>query len=340
MSESPPTDRAPTIYDVARAAGVSHQTVSRVLNDHPSLRAETRDRVLAAMDELDYRPSSAARALVTSRTRTVGILTSESVLWGPASSIKAIEVEARAAGYLSVTVNIDGHDEESIRAGLGYLLQQGVEGLVVIAPQIRVTRVIEAAGLRIPHFTLQASPALSPTALGADQIAGARRAVRHLIDLGHTEIVHLAGPQDWIEAEARMTGYLREMSDADLETRPPLLGDWSAARGYRVGRDLISARSFTAIFAGNDHMALGLIRALYEAGIRVPEEVSVIGFDDVPEAEFYVPALTTIRQDFGEVGRRTIAALLAAIEGRPAPDEPFASPELIVRDSTGPARQL
>ena len=175
------------------------------------------------------------------------------------------------------------------------------------------------------------------TGFGADQIEGARRAVRHLIDLGHTEIIHLAGPQDWIEAEARMTGYLREMSAADLETRPPLLGDWTAERGYRVGRELIGARSFTAIFAGNDHMALGLIRALYDAGVRVPEDVSVIGFDDVPEAAYYLPPLTTVRQDFAEVGRRTIAVLLAAIEGQAPLEAPFPAPELIVRGSTGPA---
>ena len=337
MSESSPTDRAPTIYDVARAAGVSHQTVSRVLHDHPSLRAETKERVLAVMEQLDYRPSSAARALVTSRTRTVGILSAESLLWGPASSIQAIEVASRAAGYLTVTANIDGHDESSIRSGLSHLLEQGVEGIVVIAPQIRVSRVLDSASLRIPHLTLQASPTSAPTALGADQIEGARRAVRHLIDLGHTEIIHLAGPQDWIEAEARMTGYLREMSAADLETRPPLLGDWTAERGYRVGRELIGARSFTAIFAGNDHMALGLIRALYDAGVRVPEDVSVIGFDDVPEAAYYLPPLTTVRQDFAEVGRRTIAVLLAAIEGQAPLEAPFPAPELIVRGSSGPA---
>ncbi|PPH13191.1 MULTISPECIES: LacI family DNA-binding transcriptional regulator [unclassified Rathayibacter] len=338
MPEDKPASRAPSIYDVARAAGVSHQTVSRVLNDHPSLRAETKKRVLEVMAELDYRPNLAARALVTSRTRTVGVLSSQSLQYGPASSIQAIEVAARDAGYLVVTANVDGTDGASIQAGIRHLLNQAVEGLVVVAPQIRVFDILSGVALRIPHVTLQTSEDDRDDALYVDQMAGARIATGHLIDLGHTEIVHLAGPQDWIEAEARMRGYLAELDHRSIPLRPPLLGDWSAEHGHRVGLELSRFLDFTAVFAGNDQMALGLMSAFHERGVRVPEDVSVIGFDDIPEAAFYWPPLTSVRQDFVELGRRCVAALLSLIEGdRPEKAAPIA-PQLVVRGSTAVPR--
>ncbi|KZX20414.1 DNA-binding LacI/PurR family transcriptional regulator [Rathayibacter tanaceti] len=334
MPEDKPAGRAPSIYDVARAAGVSHQTVSRVLNDHPSLRAETKRRVLAVMAELDYRPNLAARALVTSRTRTIGVLSSQSLQYGPASSIQAIEVAARDAGYLVVTANVDGTDGTSIQAGIRHLLNQAVEGLVVVAPQIRVFDILSGVALRIPHVTLQTSEDDRDDALYVDQIAGARMATGHLIDLGHTEIVHLAGPQDWIEAEARMRGYLAELDHRSMPLRPPLLGDWSAERGHHVGVELSRFIDFTAVFSANDQMALGLMSAFHERGVRVPEDVSVIGFDDIPEAAYYWPPLTSIRQDFAEIGRRCVAALLSMIDGGPPEVTAPISPQLIVRGST------
>lgn len=338
MPEDKPAARAPSIYDVARAAGVSHQTVSRVLNDHPSLRAETKKRVLDVMAELDYRPNLAARALVTSRTRTIGVLSSQSLQYGPASSIQAIEVAARDAGYLVVTANVDGTDGASIQAGIRHLLNQAVEGLVVIAPQIRVFDILSQVALRIPHVTLQTSEDDRDDALYVDQMAGARIATAHLIDLGHTEIVHLAGPQDWIEAEARMRGYLAELDRRSIPLRPPLLGDWSAERGHHVGHELARFIDFTAVFSANDQMALGLMSAFHERGVRVPDDVSVIGFDDIPEAAFYWPPLTSVRQDFAELGRRCVATLLRLIDGgRPEAFTPI-SPQLVVRGSTAAPR--
>lgn len=338
MPEDKPAARAPSIYDVARAAGVSHQTVSRVLNDHPSLRPETKKRVLAVMAELDYRPNLAARALVTSRTRTIGVLSSQSLQYGPASSIQAIEVAARDAGYLVVTANVDGTDEASIQAGIRHLLNQAIEGLVVIAPQIRVFDILSQVALRIPHVTLQTSENDRDDVLYVDQIAGARLATAHLIDLGHTEIVHLAGPQDWIEAEARMRGYLAELDHRSIPLRSPLLGDWSAERGHRVGHELARFIDFTAVFSANDQMALGLMNAFHESGVRVPEDVSVIGFDDIPEAAFYWPPLTSVRQDFVELGRRCVATLLSLIKGERAEASPPIAPLLVVRGSTAAPR--
>jgi DNA-binding LacI/PurR family transcriptional regulator len=238
----PGRGRAPNIRDVARLAGVSYQTVSRVLNDHPSIRDSTRDRVLAVIAETGYRPNPAARALVTSRSRTIGVLTSQSSQYGPATSIAAIEIAARDAGYRSSVTSIATTDVSSIRAALDYLMSQSVEALVVIAPQQRVLEVVADIAPDVPYVTLQMADLAEGHGMSTDHTLGARLATRHLIELGHTEILHISGPQDWIEAEARMQGYLDEIDAADLRTRAPILGDWSAHFGYYAGLELLRVR--------------------------------------------------------------------------------------------------
>jgi DNA-binding LacI/PurR family transcriptional regulator len=330
-----PRGRAPSIRDVARLAGVSHQTVSRVLNDHPSLRPETRERVAAVMAELNYRPNPAARALVTSRSRIIGVLSAQSSEYGPASSIKGIEEAARARGFFVIVANVDGRDPASITEAVNYLLGQAVEGLVVMAPQVRVRRVLAKLNLTLPFVTMQASVGEGDNALSVDQVEGARKATGHLLDLGHRSIYHLAGPQDWIEAEGRMAGFLAEMASRDVPTTAPILGDWTADFGYRAGRELLRMRDFTAIFSSNDQMALGLIHAVHEAGLNVPGDVSIVGFDDIPEAAHYWPPLTTVRQDFGELGRRGVATLLNDLTDETTQLKTLI-PDLIVRESTAP----
>ncbi|MFI8631542.1 LacI family DNA-binding transcriptional regulator [Microbacterium sp. NPDC077663] len=329
--------RRPSIRDVARLAEVSHQTVSRVLNDHPSIRPETRDRVLAAMRELSYSPNRAARALVTSRSRTIGILAASATQYGPASSIAAIEAAAQARGYWVSTANIDPGDPQSIPDGIAHLMAQSVEGLVVIAPQVRVIRAIAAHAVDVPFVTLQSTDQTAGHSVAVDQITGARLATRHLIELGHRSIYHLAGPQDWMEAEARMTGFLEEINAWDLATTAPILGDWTADFGYYAGRELLRYRDFTAIFSSNDQMALGLLHAVRDEGLDCPRDVSIVGFDDIPEAGHFWPPLTTVRQDFAELGRRCVEVLLD--DGASAPSAALA-PELIVRSSTAPAGRL
>ncbi|MCS5734324.1 LacI family DNA-binding transcriptional regulator, partial [Herbiconiux daphne] len=310
--------RAPSIRDVARLAGVSHQTVSRVLNNHPSIRVETKSRVLEVMEQLQYRPNRAARALVTSRSRTIGVLTSSRSEYGPASSIQAIEEAAVLAGYLVVTANADGTDSRSIARAITHLLDQAVEGIVVIAPQVRVFDTLAEMQLDLPFVTLQSTGRLDDHALSVDQMTGARLATRHLIELGHRGIYHLAGPQDWIEAEARMEGFLHEMNEMDVPTTAPILGDWTAEFGYYAGRELLRVRDFTAIFSSNDQMALGIVHAIHDAGLDVPGDISVVGFDDIPEAAHFWPPLTTVRQDFAELGRRAVALLIG--NATPDPD--------------------
>ncbi len=331
--------RRPSIRDVARLADVSHQTVSRVINNHPSIRPETRERVLQVMSDLQYRPNRAARALVTSRSQTIGILSSSSTQYGPASSIAAIEAAARERGYWVSTANIEPRDPGSIAAGLAHLMAQSVEGLVVIAPQVRVFRALAAQPLDIPYVTLQ-STELDPThALSVDQMAGARLATRHLIELGHRHIYHLAGPQDWIEAEGRMRGFLEEMSASDIPTTAPILGDWTAEFGYYAGRELLRVRDFTAVFSSNDQMALGLIHAIRDEGLDVPGDISIVGFDDIPESAHFWPPLTTVRQDFAELGRRCVDVLLGPL-GDSAPVPATIVPELLVRSSTSAPQSL
>ena len=330
--------RRPSIRDVARLADVSYQTVSRVLNDHPSVRPETRQRILQVMEQLQYRPNLAARALVTSRSQTIGILAAGSSMYGPASSIAAIEAAARARGYWVSTANIDPADPESIPAGLAHLIAQSIEGLVVIAPQVRVFRALAAQSLEIPYVTLQSTDLDPDHTLSVDQLAGARLATKHLISLGHRQIYHIAGPQDWIEAEARMRGFLAEMGASDIPTTAPILGDWSAEFGYHAGQELLQVPDFTAIFSSNDQMALGLIHAIRDAGLDVPRDISVVGFDDIPEAAHFSPPLTTVRQNFAEIGRRAVALLLSELSGGVGQSHEQIQPELIVRSSTAPPR--
>jgi DNA-binding LacI/PurR family transcriptional regulator len=329
--------RAPNIRDVARLAGVSYQTVSRVLNNSPSIRPATKQRVLEVIDEVGYRPNQAARALVTSKSQTIGVLiATQTGGYGAQTMLYAVEKAAREAGY-ALTITTSASDYDAVRAALDQLVDQAVDAVVVVAPQVRVFEALGAMSLQLPFVTLDSTRRDMGHSVAVDQLAGARLATRHLLDLGHRHIVHLAGPQDWIEAEARMQGYLLELSDSDLPVLPPVLGDWTAGFGYRAGRELLARRrDFTAVFASNDLMALGLLHAFAEAGVSVPHDISVIGFDDIPEAAHFWPPLTTVRQDFDAVGSRAVGLLLAEL-GRqaPAPAEPV-TPRLIERSSTAP----
>jgi DNA-binding LacI/PurR family transcriptional regulator len=264
------------------------------------------------------------------------VLASQRSQYGPSSIIQSIETAAQDAGYLVSTANIAAKDEDSIVTALDHLNAQAIEGLVIIAPQVRVLRAISNLDLRVPFVTMSTTDGTDDHAVAVDQVAGARLATRHLIELGHRNIYHLAGPQDWIEAEARMHGFLQEMNAQDVPTTAPILGDWSAEFGYYAGRELMRVRDFTAIFSSNDQMALGLVHAIRDAGQDVPHDVSIVGFDDIPEAAHFWPPLTTVRQDFPELGRRCVAQLLGTMGKSPGGYTGRIEPELIVRASTGP----
>jgi DNA-binding LacI/PurR family transcriptional regulator len=335
--------RAPVMKDVARLAGVSHITVSRVINDVGAVRPETRERVLSAMTELGYRPNLAARALVTRRSHTLGVIAIGTTLFGPASTLLSIEQAAHARGYYLSVVSVDAMTTEALDDALERLAKQGVEGLVVMAPRRAAVEALSAVPHDLPIVTVEGGGAPGTQAVLVDQAGGAAAVVEHLVAAGHRQILHLAGPADWLEAQARLEGWRTACRAAGLRTPRPLRGDWSPRSGYRAGRRMLAGLDdVTAVFAANDQMALGMLRAFAEAGVRVPEDVSVVGFDDIPEAEFLHPPLTTVRQDFATVGRRCVEVLTGSIEQRgqrsSQPDRVIVPARLVVRDSTGAPR--
>jgi DNA-binding LacI/PurR family transcriptional regulator len=333
MSLEQPSPRPPSLYDVAKLARVSHQTVSRVLNRNPSTRESTRERVQQAIDELNYRPNRLARALKSNRSLLFGVLSASSSQYGPSASIRAIEVAARREGYFVITVNVDSAEQTEVERGLESLLDHAVEGLVVIAPEQHVLEAFTALNVSVPFVTLQSTADSRESELSVDQIAGARAATRHLLNLGHRSIAHIAGPGDWFSAQARLRGFAAEMHEAGLPVDATFAGDWSAASGYECGLQLLRSNSHTAVFCANDQMALGLMHAADERGYSVPDDLSVIGFDDMPEAAHFHPPLTTMRQDFDELGRRSVELLLRKLSGTPEYQMSM-EPELIVRAST------
>jgi DNA-binding LacI/PurR family transcriptional regulator len=323
------------MQDVARVAGVSHQTVSRVLNASPRVRPETRARVQAAIDTLGYRRNSAARALVTSRSGTIGLLTPRSMLHGPVSTLISVEEAARASGLFVSVASLGDYSAASVAAALDHFLDQGVEGIVVIAPVVAAVRVAAGLAPQVPMVLVAADTAAGPgyRCVSVDQELGARLAVRHLVELGHTDVAHVSGPLEWLDAAARQRGWERELAAAGLLTRPSLDGGWSAAGGFAAGQQLVARGLPTAVFAANDLMALGLVRSLTEAGLQVPGDVSVVGFDDIAGAAHYLPPLTTVRQDLGALGQEAVRLLLAQLAGDEDSAASPVAPELIVRAS-------
>ncbi|TDC57873.1 LacI family DNA-binding transcriptional regulator [Actinomadura sp. KC345] len=326
--------------DVAAMAGVSAMTVSRVLNAPEKVRPQTRARVMAAVQALDYRPNTAARVLATGRSGVLGVVGFDTTLYGPASTLFSIEQAAREHDYTVSIVSLSSLNRRSIGEGVERLRGQSVDGIMVVAPHESA-----AAGLRelpsgLPLVAVGAGADVPFPAVAVDHRAGAERAVRHLLSLGHETVLHLAGPADWVDAGGRVDGWRAALESAGRRAAPPPAGDWSARSGYEYGRQIVADPRVTAVFAANDAMALGLLRALREAGRDVPGDVSVVGFDDVPEAAYFPPPLTTVRQNFGEVGRRAFDLLLDRIGGSAAAGAPHrvVEPELVVRESTGVPR--
>ncbi|WP_291053356.1 LacI family DNA-binding transcriptional regulator [Herbiconiux sp.] len=324
--------RQATIFDVARLAGVSHQTVSRVLNDLPNVRPSTKVRVQDAIKKLRYVPSPAARALVTRRSRTIGVVATGGTEFGPSSTVLYFNAAARDARWSVFTANMVDGDPGSVRTAVEAFLRQSVEGIAVISAHEGVTDIVAGMELTVPLVVLQATELAGIVTVGTDQYQGARAAVRHLIGLGHHEIAHLAGPRDAVDARERERGWRDELADNGLSARVIGTGDWTPAAGFAFG-SAFPAHEVTAVFAANDQMALGLTHALTERGLRVPEDVSIVGFDDIPEAAHFSPPLTTVRQDFRQLGTDLLVTLLARINGeQPAPVHQ-AVPQLVVRSS-------
>jgi len=342
--------RPPNIRDVARLAGVSSQTVSRVLNEHPYVRESTRAQVVAAIDQLRFLPSRAARTLSTRRSGVIGVLAiGTRARHAHEGGARAVEDAARQRGYHLAAARLSAGP---VDPGLTIqdLLGQDVEGVVVVAP-----RSAPWSGL---CSLLGSVPAVAVTGPGeacgipvvqVDRDRGARMMMRYLIGRGHQRILHLAGAPGWHDAGSRLSCYRSELRSAALPALPAVIGDWTGDSGYAAGRAVIGERAagggarlgFTAVFAANDQMAIGLIHAFREAGLDVPGDVSVAGFEDIPEAAHLWPPLTTVRQDFTELGRNCVDQLVGGIrpDGLPRTRQAVdLSPQLVLRSSVAPAQ--
>lgn len=321
------------ITDVARLAGVSHQTVSRVLNNENTVRPSTKARVEAAIAELKYRPSMVARALVTRKTRTIGLISTGNPLYGPSSTALGFNEAAREAGYQVTIASMSKSDRATILEAIDILLAQNVEALVLIASDFASIEAIQDVELGVPLITAESSGRMGVHSVSIDQFHGAELATTYLADLGHRSIVHLSGPPGSLDAAERERGWRSVLASRGLEIREPVAGDWSPESGFEATGRLLDDGEFTAIFSANDQMALGVLHALSDRGLRVPQQISIVGFDDIPEAAHFIPPLTTVRQDFGELGRRIVEALLKVLGGDQFGEPLRIEPRLIVRSS-------
>jgi DNA-binding LacI/PurR family transcriptional regulator len=322
--------------DVGRLAGVSHQTVSRVINDSARVTASTRRRVLDAIAELGYRRNLAARALATNRTFALGFVVVNAHLSGPSATLIATERAAESAGYSMTVVSLDTVSRDAVVHGIERLRDHAVDGIVVIAPTgdavDAAIEVSESTPMVLVTSCEVADSELSSVEI--DQEWGARLAMEHLLALGHTRIAHLSGPMDEFHARARAMSWRDTLNDAGLPVLPMIEGDWSPVCGYREALKAIQQDPPpTAVFVANDHMALGLLRAFHEAGIRVPQDIAVVGFDDIVGVDQAIPPLTTVRQDHVTVARTAVQLLVDRIGGAPAARVRIA-PVLVEREST------
>lgn len=308
------------MFDVADHCGVSHQTVSRVVNNTGSVSAKTREKVLAAIEELGYQPNLAAKALATGRTNTIGVLSYDSTLYGPTAMLHSIQVAAREAGYQVVLNSVENLSNSAITEGISALSKANVDGIIVIAPRSAFADSVIQVEARVPIIFTETQDREPFGMVDVDQVGLGNMATGFLLELGHTKIAHIAGDESWLAARRRQSGFTITMAKHSLIPAGIAQGDWTPKSGYEAAKKLIADGKFTAIFVANDAMAIGALKALNEAGLSVPEDVSLISIDDSAEAEYIQPALTSVRQQFDKVGKALLARLLRQIDGETTSD--------------------
>lgn len=330
--------RKATMRDVAREAGVSYQTVSRVINDHPSVAPATRERILQVIAKLNYRPSKVARSLVTRQSRTLSVVTYGLSHYGPTQMMANIEQAAKSSDYDLIFANINpDDDQEELFAIIQDMERHSIDGLILIAPVrwIPFDHLVEQFR-HLPIVQLDVARGASVPSVVIDQHEGGYEVTNHLLELGHMKLAEISGPLDWYGAQARHAGFLQALSDANLVPAASIEGDWTPQSGYECAQQLLDNENFTALVVGNDQMALGAIRALHERNLCIPEDISIVGFDDIPEAPYFSPPLTTVRQEFSQLGKLGVEYLVSIIEDSAITQQKTISPRLIVRKSTAP----
>lgn len=331
--------RAVSMADVARHAGVSPQTVSRVSNGLDTVLESTRQRVLASMEEIGYRPNSAARALKSGRFRTIGVIVFTLSSTGNVLTVEAIVNSAAEKGYATTLIPAEFPTKAGVRGAFQRMGELAVDGVILLleVSLIDATHVFVPPG--VPVVVADSDAGDQYMVVDSDQIDGARDATKHLLDLGHETVWHVAGPEGSFSAARRADAWKATLEQAGRAIPPLERGDWSASSGYDAGKRLAAREDCTAIFAANDSMALGVLRAMQEAGRDVPGDVSVVGFDDISSASQFHPPLTTIQQDFSEVGRRCVTKLIAQLDGHTKQHGTELVPtQLVLRESTAPPR--
>jgi DNA-binding LacI/PurR family transcriptional regulator len=331
--------RPVSIRDVAAATGVSYQTVSRVINSHPSVRDSTRELVLAAIEDLGFRPNRAARALAGGPVQSVTVLTPNTTLFGETAALQGIEQAARDAGFSVGVRVVESANADEVHDAVSRAVEPG-GALIVIAFDKAGTMALAAVPPKIPMTAIVETPPDGEYTgrpwVWVDDRKAALDATRYLLSLGHRTVHYLAIPSS-TPISQRMAGWLAALAEAGAQVPDQVQCGWTPRSGYLAGQALAADPEVTAVLCGNDDLALGLIRAMHEAGRPVPGSVSVVGFDDIPAAAYLTPSLTTVRLDFAELGRASFALLQALLAGEEPPSAASRpQPELIIRESAGP----
>ncbi|MEA4944971.1 MAG: LacI family DNA-binding transcriptional regulator [Propionicimonas sp.] len=327
----------PSIEDVARLAGVSAQTVSRVSTGSDAVRPATRARVQAAMDQLGYSPNRAARALRNGSFGTIGLLAYRFERTGEALTTEAVVEVAEAAGYSVTLLRVQAPESANWEHAMVRLSHLAIDGLVIIRAETATPDSL-ALPAGLPVAVSDSRLVGYYPGVVADQVQGSRSAMSHLLGLGHRTIHHLAGPADSDPAALRSVTWQRCLDEAGIPTPPLWRGDWTARSGYQLGQQIAQDPDVTAVYCANDEMAFGLLRALHERGRRVPEEVSVVGFDGIALSEYASPPLTTVKQDFHRIGDELVRLVLGQLKSKSTPsrERVMVPTELLVRGTTAP----
>jgi len=339
-----------TIKDVARVAGVSAQTVSRVLNDRPDVSDETRQRIRDIIRELGYAPNIIARSLIQGRSNTIGVVGYGLGYYGPSRTLTGIERQANQLGYSLLLSLLRDPDTSTGESLLPNLLMRKVDGIIWAVPEIgehRTALLETVRNIPVPIVFINMEPRSDLKVVAIDNFNAARKAVFHLLEQGYRKIGVITGPSTWWESRQREAGWRSAMQEAgflparELE-RLCVAGDWYPESGSRGLEELLTHNpSIEAVFAFNDPMALGALKAAQRLGRRVPDDLAVVGFDDVPEADYFTPPLTTLRQPLIELGGQSVQLLhrlLNAPESPPTPEQIWLQSELVVRASSTSSR--
>lgn len=325
--------------DVAAKAGVSLSTVSRVVSGRTPVSPKLREKVLAAVRELDYRPNAAAQALVSGRRSIVAVLARNTTRFGYAATLQGIEEAARAAGHVVMIAVIESDDPTEIAREVDLILSQPLAGAIVIEFDQVGVATLEALPPSLPVVAAAGAQRRGSARSHAflDDFAGGRQATEYLLSLGHATVHHIAIPATRLRS-GRAWGWHQALKDAGIPVPPIIHAEYSPTSGYDAAQQVVDDPTVTAILCGNDELAIGVARAYQERGRRIPQDVSIVGFDDQPFAEMWLPALTTVAQDFTDLGRRTFAQLDELLRTGVRPPNSAVRPRLVIRESTAPPR--